>query len=80
MSAAEEIDHLLSNAVDGALSEDQQTRLGSLLQAEPSTRETYLDYMVLDSLLQWEKPRPVLAKVQQPTKRLRQVSWVLTAC
>ncbi|HVK16182.1 MAG TPA: hypothetical protein VM533_04480, partial [Fimbriiglobus sp.] len=54
-----ELDRLLAAAVDGELSSADEARLAELLRDDPARRQQYLDYMLIDSLLQWEQPEPV---------------------
>ena len=48
------IDRLLVELVDGKLTLDQQHRLWAILRDDPSARERYADYLLLDSHLAWE--------------------------
>ncbi|MBM3994176.1 MAG: hypothetical protein FJ303_08485 [Planctomycetes bacterium] len=45
---------LLSIALDGELTDEQRERLAHLLKTDPEARRRYLDFMLLDSLLQEE--------------------------
>lgn len=54
-----ELDRLLAATVDGELSPADRERLAELLRDRPDLRGQYLDYLMLDSLLQWEQPVPV---------------------
>lgn len=48
------IAELLSNSLDGELTDEQRERLAHLLKSDPEARRRYLDFMLLDSLLQEE--------------------------
>lgn len=45
---------LLSSSLDGELTDEQRERLAHLLKSDPEARRRYLDFMLLDSLLQEE--------------------------
>jgi len=82
MNPSEELDQLLSALVDGDLSETEQLHLAALLRDDADLQRQYLDYLVLDSLLRWEKP--ALATPVQPSVARRvvfhKVAWALAAC
>jgi hypothetical protein len=56
-----EFERLLAESVEGELPLEQQERLAAILRDNPSLRGEYLDYFLLDSLLQWEQPTAVAA-------------------
>jgi ferric-dicitrate binding protein FerR (iron transport regulator) len=58
-----ELQRLAAESVEGPLAPDQQERLAALLSDNPTLRGEYLDYLLLDSLLQWEQP---VAGVAEP--------------
>jgi hypothetical protein len=60
----DEFDRLLTAMAEGELTPAEQERLAALLQENPTLRQKYLDYLLLDSLLQWEQPaaEPALAE------------------
>lgn len=83
MTPAEDLDRLLSAAADGELSAADQLHLAVLLRDDPAARAAYLEYMLLDALLRWEKPQPVPAapvEPARPRRTLRRAGWVLVAC
>jgi hypothetical protein len=54
--APNELDRLLMAVAEGDLSPAAQERLATLLRDDPALREKYVDYLLVDSLLQWEQP------------------------
>jgi len=79
MTGPEEIDALLSKAVDGELTEAERLHLGALLRDDPACQEAYVDYLLLDSLLHWEKP-VVANAARRPLFARPIVRWALAAC
>jgi ferric-dicitrate binding protein FerR (iron transport regulator) len=66
---AGELDRLLAALVEGGLSPAEQGRLSALLREHPELRTKYLDYLLLDSLLQWEQPEPARPEPRRPARR-----------
>ncbi len=56
--APSELERLLMALVEGGLSPAEQERLAALLRDDPALRQRYVDYMLVDALLQWEGPEP----------------------
>ena len=78
------LDDLLPNVVDGQLSEAEQLHLGALLRDDPAAQQKYLDYLMLDAQLLWEKPVARASATRETADRSRwfsmpAVRWGLAA-
>ena len=83
MTPTDDLDRLLSAAADGELSAADQLHLAVLLRDDPAARAAYQDYMILDALLQWEKPQPAPVEPTKPVRPwgvLRRAGWLVAAC
>ncbi|MAT14047.1 MAG: hypothetical protein CMJ46_02110 [Planctomyces sp.] len=91
MTSSEELNRLISAALDGQLTEAEQSELRAALRESSSARERYLEYAHLDSLLQWEQgdlpglAEPPMQKMDESPIRLssqrqvRRLRWMLAA-
>lgn len=73
---------LVLRLLDGDLSPAQQQELEQLLLSDPETREIYLDYIMLDRLLEKDQAVTIhsLNDLEQKPARLAPIFWYSAAC
>lgn len=90
---APEVERLVSALIDETISDDERRQLVERLQADPHARQSYLEMLELDSLLQWDAaslslpgeaahsdmslPLPVVAS--SPARQVTILRWSLAA-
>lgn len=80
MTSEHEWEDVLSRAIENNLDESGQLRLAELLRNNPEARNAYVDHLVLDAMLSWE--RPAAGPVRQSSTRrvwLSRAMWVTAA-
>ncbi len=91
---APELERLVSALIDDTITADERRQLVERLQADPHARQSYLEMLELDSLLQWDSaslslpeeavqaamslPLPAVSH-SSPTRQLAILRWSLAA-